>query len=281
VLPGDWLQIKALDLLRRLDPLLNRSDDKRRKTDRALMKPLVDDEGIPFGRAFINTNSWSSSSAAGWITVSGLRASIMRNVRGVLIGEAMTAARDTVLPNVGARVLGRWASEQAALIAEIVVDEQRQAASAEVVLECGGDIGALKIVKLGADWLNAAELEERLRSSDEFIVTFAGGFEYDEELDDVHPKEFRDSFDEAADVAIVPLHDGAIVAARNISWPNAVTGRTGREESNVATFVRSVVARVWGGDFEELGENRTVGEVDTTDIVRSVTVFRRVGSAEE
>jgi hypothetical protein len=173
-----------------------------------------------------------------------LRASAIKNIQGVLLGEAMTAARDTALPSVEARVLARWASEQAALIAETVADEGRQARSTEVVLECGGDIGALKILKWGADWLNAAELEERLRSSEEFIANFTGDFDYDEEIDSVHPREFRDSFEQAASVAIVLRHEGSILRERNYSWPNALTGRIGPERSNVTAFVRSVVARV-------------------------------------
>jgi hypothetical protein len=277
VRPGDWLQMKARELLSRLDPL----NDSLQKTDRALIKPVVGDDGRIFGRAFINAERWSWSSD-GWVTVSGLRASKMRNLRGVLLGEAITAARDTAEPCVGAGVLARWASEQAALIARTVADEERQATSAEVVLECGGDIGALKIVKWGTEWLDAAELEERLRSSEEFVVTFAGEFDYDEDKDGVHPREFRDSFKQAANVAVVLKHDGAILTARNYSWPSALTGRSKPQDSNVAAFVRSVVARVWEKDFEEREEERTVGKVgDYEDTTRSVTVFRRVNADEE
>jgi hypothetical protein len=148
------------------------------------------------------------------------------------------------------------------------------------VLECGGDIGALKIVKWGADWLDRAELEERLRSSEEFVVSFVGEFDYDEDKDGVHPRDFRDSFELAVGVAIVPKHDGAILTARNYSWPNALTGRTKPPDSNLAALVRSVVACVWGEDFEEVEDERTVGLVYSEPIIRSVTVFRRFDRAE-
>lgn len=115
VRPGDWLQMNSLELVRRLNPLLERSDDKGQKTDRALMKQVAGEDGRVFGRAFINAERWSWS-PGGWVTVSGLRASKMQNLQGVLLGEAMTAARDTAEPCVGARVLAQWASEQAALI---------------------------------------------------------------------------------------------------------------------------------------------------------------------
>jgi signal transduction histidine kinase len=280
VRPGDWLQMKAPDLLRRLNPLLDRSSDEGRGTDGSLMKPLAGEDGRIFGRAFINAERWSWSSD-GWVTVSGLRASKMRNLQGVLLGEAITAARDSAQPSVGAGLLARWASEQAGLIAGTVADEERQARSAEVVLECGGDIGALKIVKWGPDWLDAAELEERLRSCKEFVVTFAGEFDYDEDRDGVHPRDFRDAFKLAPDVSIVLKHDGAILAA-NYSWPSAVTGQSTPQDSNVGTHVRSIVGRVWNNDFEECREERAVGKVgDYEDITRRVTVFRRADKDEE
>jgi hypothetical protein len=91
VRPGDWLKIKGLELVRRLNPDLSRSRVQRRKTDGALMKTLVDDDGRVFGRAFIQGHFWLSSDA--WVTVSGLRAAQMQNVQGVLIGEANSCPR--------------------------------------------------------------------------------------------------------------------------------------------------------------------------------------------
>src|SRR3984957_5819213 len=136
VRPGDWLELNDLDLVRRLDPLLDRSEDNSRKADRTLIRAITGDDGIVYGRAFINAERWSWSSD-GWVTVSGLRASKLKNVRGVFLGEAMTAARDTAEPSIEAGVLALWASRQATLIAGTVADEERQARSAEVVLECG------------------------------------------------------------------------------------------------------------------------------------------------
>jgi hypothetical protein len=204
-----------------------------------------------------------------------LRASKLRNVQGVFLGEAITAARDAAEPSAKAGALVRWASEQAILIADTIADEERQARTAEVVLECGGDIGKLKIVKWGSDWIGEAELEERLRSTEEFVVTFDGEFEYDEDRDGMHPKEFRQSFKQAAGVAIVLRHEGAILTARNYSWPSALTGQVKPRESNVAGLIRSIVAHAWGDDFEELYVERRVGMVGFEEVVRPVSVFRR------
>ena len=91
-----------------------------------------------------------------------------------MLGEAVTAARDSTQLLASKEALARWASEQARLICVSVLDEERQARSAETVLECGGDIGALKIIKWGSEWLNAEEFEARLCSSEELAIGFEG-----------------------------------------------------------------------------------------------------------
>lgn len=138
--PGDWLKISDLDLVRRLDPTHNKSDEDVAKADRALMRPICGANGKVFGRAFISPSRYSFSAEGGWVTISGLRAARLRNVEGVLLGEAVTAARNSAQPVVSKEALAFWASNQADLIAASVKDEERQARSAEVVLECDGDI---------------------------------------------------------------------------------------------------------------------------------------------
>src|SRR3546814_4517966 len=71
--------------------------------------------------------------SGGWITIAGLRANRMRNVQGVLLGEAVTAARNAANPTVNTSTLATWASEQAQLVARTVDDEEIQAKAAEVV----------------------------------------------------------------------------------------------------------------------------------------------------
>ena len=85
------------------------------------------------------------------------------------------------------------------------------------MLECGGEIGNLKFVKWGTDWLTTSEFEDRLRSSTEIAISFDGEFDYDEDQDDVHPKEFREDFEGSEDVAVVLKHDGGILKAGNNS----------------------------------------------------------------
>ena len=147
--PGDWLTISDFDLLRRLKPSLDRTEADTAKAARPLMQPIEDRAGRVFGRAFISPVWYSFSKDGGWVTISGLRAAPLRNVEGVLLGEAVTVARDTARPLTTKEALAAWATKQAEMISASVKDEERQARSAEVVLECGGEIRDLKIVQWG------------------------------------------------------------------------------------------------------------------------------------
>jgi hypothetical protein len=272
--PGDWLRISDLDLVRRLNPTADRSNSDSPKADRALMQTIEDEDGQIFGRAFISPSRYSFSADGGWVTVSGLRAGRLHNVEGILLGEAVTAARDAAQPLATRRALARWASTQAELIVASVKDEERQARSAEVILECGGEIGGLKLVKWGADWLSAGEFQERLRSTNEISISFDGDFDYDEDKDDVHPKDFPEDFQGSDDIVIVLKHDGGIIRVGNTSWPKSVTGQPKWSDSNAAEYARSLIRQEWGDDLQEDIEDRVVGKVGVSDITRSVTVFR-------
>jgi hypothetical protein len=274
--PGDWLKMKDVELITRLNPLLDGKTESS-KADRALMKPLVDENGAIYGRAFINPSQYSYSPDGGWVTISGLRASRLHNVQGVLLGEAVTAARDSAQPLATKEALAAWASQQAQLIAKHVADEERQAMSAEVVLECGGDVGTLKIVKWGADWLDVHEFSDRLYAYTELVISFRGEVDYDEDRDDVHPKEFRQEFKQSDDVALVLKHDGGILRLTGYSWPRVLMGLPDAAESRTAAFVRDAIAEVWSHEVSEDEDEREVGKVGSTEIIRNATVFTRLG----
>lgn len=274
--PGDWLTISDFDLLCRLNPALDRTEADTPKADRALMQRVEDATGQVFGRAFISPSRYSYSTYGGWVTISGLRAVRMYNVQGVLLGEAVTAARDAAKPLATKEALAGWASKQAEMIATSVKDEERQARSAEVVLECGGNIGDLKFVKWGSDWLTKNEFEERLRLTTEIAISFDGEFEYDEDQDDVHPKEFHEDFTISEGIVLVLRHDGSILDVGTNSWPKSITGQPKRNDSNAAAYVRKLIRRVWGENIQEDEEERVVGKVSYSDIIRQLIVFRVV-----
>ena len=271
--PGDWLEISDVDLLHRLNPTIGRAERNTRKADRAFMQPIEDANGEVFGRAFISPLSWKHG---GWVTISGLRATPLQNVQGILIGEAVTAVRDAARPLATKEAIATWASTQAEMIAASVKDEERQARSAEVVLESGGEIGDLKIVKWGSGWLTADEFKVKLRCSREIAISFDGEIEYDEYEDDVHPRDFREKFTVSEEIAVVLDHDGRILAVGNTGWPRSITGQRKQSESNVAAYARELILQAWGGNIQEDEEDRVVGTVDSSDITRRVTVFRVV-----
>ena len=270
--PEDWLKITSTELKRRLDPISDRLETYKSKLSR-MMRPLVSTDGTKLGRAFINPERYLTLTEGGWVTIGGLRASRMSNVQGILLGEAITAARDSANPLVTKDVLAQWASEQAQLICKLMNDEEYQAKSAEVVLECGGKVGSLKIIRWGSEWHNADEFEERICASNELVIGFEGEFSYDEDLDSVHPKEFRENFNQNEDVAIVIKHRGGILEAGNFSWPSALMEQQKSDNSNVAEFVRDRIKKVWGVDIREEEEERVIGRVQNTEITRMIAVF--------
>ena len=218
---------------------------------------------------------WDQGS--GRVTVSGLRANRLRNLQGVLAGEAVTAARDLAVPIVPREVLSAWATEQAQLFANARVDDETKALAAEIVLECGGDIGLLPIVSWAAEWLSAEEFAAKIAEEGELILNFEGKFSYDEDEDSVHPREFKDSFEVGDEIIMVPKHDGSIVREREINWPASLyESRPGK--NRLSELVRKIVHDAWGGDYDEYEETRVVGKVDWENIRRSVVIFARVES---
>ena len=197
-----------------------------------------------FGRAFIWPDRYFFSKESGWITTAGLRAAPLSNVRGVLLGEAITASRDSAKPLATMDAIASWATRQAGMIADAVKDEERQARSAEVVLECGGQIKDLKIVQWRPDWLSQSEFERKIRCAVELTMSFDGEFDYDEEQDDVHPREFRDDFSVCGDIVAVPTYDGSILKVGNVRWPRLLERRQRAHYSNVADYVRATIVRL-------------------------------------
>ena len=272
--PGDWLQLNEIELVRRLNPFLALPESDARRAGRGLMQLISGTDGTVFGRAFISPSKYRFLAGDGvgddrWTTA---------QVGWTMFGEFCLVKPSLPLgtqPSLSPpkEALAQWASKQAQVICDSVPDEEYQARSAEVVLECGGDIGALKIIKWGSDWLNAEEFEERLRSSEELVLGFESKFDYDENRDEVHPREFRDDFDQSDDAAVVLQHDGSMLRARNLTWPNALAGQAKLGESKVLEFVRDRIARMWGADLGEDQEERVVGKVGDTKITREMTIF--------
>lgn len=272
----DWVNISGKKLVKRIKLRTTYFDSRVRKSEYKLMRVLAGGDDQNFGRAFIKPSDYRFSTGGGWISVSGLRATRAYNIQGILCGDSISSSRSVARPFVPAQVLAQWATEQGRLISKQSGDEEHQAKVAEVILRCGGDIGELKIIKLGSEWLNTVEFDQHIQNVSEIAISFDGEFDYDEEEDLVHPKEFRDLFDQRHDVAFVLKHDGTIVRESNVEWPPAPVGHVKANESLVAAQVRDRIKDVWKVTTEAVDEERVVGEVEGEEIVREVTVFRKI-----
>jgi hypothetical protein len=275
---NDWLNISDARLMARLDPLEKMkaqmaSKGKNRNDD---IRPIFDKDGKPLGRARIRPR-FSYYPDGGWVTIGGLRSSRLSNVQGLLVGETLTASRNSAIPLLDKEILKEWASEQARIIAKTNTDDQLKAKCAEVVLECGGDIGDLPVACMGcAEWVNSKRLRQLLLDWDEFIVSFDGEFTYDEDSDDVLPRDFRSFFEVNPNVCVVSKHDGAILAAGSQSWPRSLTGKVlGWRATHLSIEVRRILSEVWEAEFEESTQDIEVGEVSGNPISREVSVFKR------
>lgn len=273
VAPSDWLDIAEPKLLARLDPSAKENDKPTMSVP--LMRPMVDANGTVFGRAAISMSFspwWDRGS--GRVTVSGLRANRLCNLDGVLAGEAITAARDVAVPIVPKDVLSAWATEQAQLFANARVDDETKAIAAEIVLECGGDIGPLPILCWADEWLNAEEFSAKVAEASELIINFEGKFTYDEDEDSMHPREFKDDFEVSDTIVMIPKHDGRIVREGGINWPASLyENRSGK--NRLSELVRKIVHDVWGGHYEESEETRVVGQAAQENVLRNVVIFER------
>ena len=275
--PEDWLQVPVQELIERIDRSgpLSRDPFSTSESDHELMQVISGDGGVIYGRACIKPSFHFGISYAGCMTINGFRASYLHNIEGILVGETVTAVRDVALPTVPHEILARWSSHQARLISRRVQDEERQARSAEVVLVCGGDIGDLKIIRWGSEWLNSVEFVSRIGTLDELAIGFDGEFEYDEDLDDLGPREFSDKFRQDDNVLMVPMHRGWIVRIGRRNWPEPYSEAPDGGQSRLAAFVRGKIADTWGPNIEVMEFDQEIGRVGDTKVIRKLTTFSR------
>jgi histidine kinase/DNA gyrase B/HSP90-like ATPase len=271
VRPSDWLEISNTELLSRLD---FRGEKEKTTTDN-LLRTLKDADGNIFGRAKISGRAPSYWGAdPGWVTVSGLRANRLANVDGILAGEAITVARDLAIPIVPKEVLASWATEQAMLILNARLEDETKARAAEIVLECGGEIGRLPIVKWAGQWLNSEEFAAKISDKRELFISFEGDFDYDEDEDGMHPRDFKNFFKVSDDIILVPRFEGNIVSGKGFNWPNCLFEDRARE-GRLAALVERIIETSWSRQYETYSEVVAVGTVHGDEVKREVTVVVR------
>ena len=189
---GDWLNIEEDRLFSRL---LGAASENKEKTSTkpSRLRELTGQDGTIYGRAMVETSTFGHR-GKGCISVGGLRASDISLIRGVLIGQEITVSRNEAAIAAPVEVLTAWASEQATLICDASLIDEDKARGAAVILLFGGKIGSLPFARWRGEWFSTEEIKELLTDSEEVAVLLDYKFEYDAELDDVHPNRFSRIF---------------------------------------------------------------------------------------
>jgi hypothetical protein len=148
---GDWKVIDADTLVERLGSLYW----ERQVSPAALrnMRPIIETDGRVVGRLAVVPFAAGSPNAT---VVGGLRSGQLGGMMGVLVCEALTAARDQALPVVTRDALATFAAEQATLVAALTDDTGDLLGCSEVIARLGGCTGALPVLLTAAGRLDHA-----------------------------------------------------------------------------------------------------------------------------
>ena len=269
----DWLDLEENRLLARLAG--SAFEEKQISCGRASrLRLLAGRDGKVFGRAMVETYTWGSN-GRGCVSVGGLRACDISVIRGVLVGRETTVSRNEALIAALADVLAKWASDQATLIFDASLSDEEKARGAEVILLFGGEIGNLPFAKWKGEWISTDLLKESLSELDEIAVLLGGRIRYDEDLDDVHPKEFENLFEENDDIIFV-FSDLPGFGSRTDIEKIRPKASISERPSNPSDLFKELLDTLWN-EVEEDNGARIVGSVVGVDISRDVTIFQRLG----
>jgi len=272
----DWFKLSPIDLIRRLVPSSERrgSDDKRLEIFAQNIRPLFDEFGNCHGRACILPDHILSPQF-GVVTVGGLKASDLRNVCGILLGETLTVTRNSALPTVPLNILRLWANEQADIISKSMLPDEEKLQCCAIVIFLGGNISTLPIVRKGNSFLNTEQFKTYISTIDEFAAFDGDSVSYDEDLDDVHPRDFKDHFTASPDLLFISNDRLSVLKVGSLNWPIDLPEWPKDIPKSFARLIGQLVTEVWKDEWTEDIEDMIVGDVDGQDITREVTVFRR------
>ncbi|SRR6266404_3994023 len=117
---------------------------------------------------------------------------------------------------------------------------------------------------MGIRYLNRVQLDQIVRMKSALTI-FRGEPSFDDERDDCHPRQFRNSFRPAPDVLFL----GEIPEARYVKfwWPG---------EPSYLSLLESIIKHRWKTGYDvTIEEDHVVGRADDIDIRREVDVFTR------
>lgn len=275
--PHDWITIEGKRLLARLA----RTDDNSMERKELIvygrqLRLLSGADGTPQGRACIWGTENYSSESHGCVTVGGLAAARLTGIGGVLLGATQTIARDSAMPTVSAEVLSGWATEQAQILSESALGPSEKLNAVAFILLCGGEPADLPIVKRGTEYVTSNELREILSEQDSVDVFAGDEVEYDEDSDECHPKEFKEQFESDESIFFVRRYMPTILNIGGQSWPQCVVEPAYPDRPKTfAEYFRKIVAEVWGEDFDEYDEEKSIGSVYSVKVTRRITILTR------
>ncbi len=205
-----------------------------------------------------------------------LKAATLSHVGGVFLGSPMTVVRNIAMPEAPAPVLREWASEQGRLLSASKIHDAQKIIAAAVVMAFGGEIGTLPIVERGGEFLSREQLIGVIRDTNEVLVYGGVSIDFDEDSDDVHPRDFKNSFEQSSEIFLLPDFEVEILKIGNEKWPACVNDLllAGPPHTYGEAF-QQALAKAWGKAPDSVDDVRTVGTVLGSAITRTVEVFTR------
>jgi hypothetical protein len=276
---NDWLSMPAEKLLKRVcNSGTNPDESKELRGYASWVRELKGDDGKVYGRACIAPHAGFFDAARCAVTVGGLVATKMSDLAGVLIGKTENVARDSAMPTVPPEALEHWAAEQCKILAAAALSSEKTMAGAAVLMLCGAEPGELPISRRGKNYLNAATLRQQFCDLQE-VRFVEGEIDYDEDEDDCHPREFRDSFQPSDSFYLIATSAPFLLDVAGRKWPNCIRSLTCKAPRSPKEAFLRALADAWKcamGDLEEYWDTQyEVGEVEGIPITREVTLLRR------
>ena len=259
----DWLEISPPELLNRING--NIADELSLSKALEQLPEIRDDDGKLYGRARIDVNA-PSIFTSGLVTVDGLAASKIGLVAGILLGTETTASRNDANPIVPAPVLASWASEQAVLIGDSELSDEKKAKAAAIVMGFGGDYAELPIILWREEWMTARQFVDAASRIDRLVVH--KGLVSHEDEDDVTRREFDSCFQ--ADATTAQTVDD-VVGYHRTEWLATFAHGSGQTPLEV---IKVVLREAWGKVEKEWTDSLAVGEVNGSEIMRDVDIYR-------
>jgi hypothetical protein len=250
-----------------------------------LIQDVREEDGTLVGRACIlNAHSFAWEvrerypMVSGIVTVGGLAATTLRGIGGILVGRPEQAARDVATPLATAVALGKWSTDQARAIENLVDRPEVKIACAEIVWRCGGDTGALPVCRFRGEWLSSSQLAKYDDLPAElFLVSplMIRGYSQIEGF------QLGDNVIETESLGVMTV----LSAVRHTDWPDELVHPDFDHHirGSLVGAVMEAVAKAWGVAESKIRatttwrreSDREIGRTSTSVIRERVTVLKR------